>query len=90
MALSVGDIGSKQPSLHTHTHTHMHKQSAATMFVSLVLQGKLQITPRAASQRRGLPSTLTENKTTSVFGPTLVFVDVKLNSPESVFPMPFF
>lgn len=84
MALSVRDIGSKQSSLLTHTHT----QSAAKMFVSLVLLGKLQITPRAVSQRRGLPSTLTEaeQKTKQeVFWTDPHICSRQINSLKSVF-----
>lgn len=62
-------------------------QSISKMFVSLVLQGKLYITPRAVSQHRGLHSTLTktEQKTKQVF-----LTDHQINKPKSVFRMLFF
>lgn len=74
------------------THTHMHTKSVTKMFVSLVLQGKLQITPRAGSQSRGLPSTLTEieQKTKQeVFWTNPHICSCQINNPKSVFSMLF-
>lgn len=60
----------------------------ANMFVSLVLQGKLQITPLAVSQRCGLPNTLREieEKTKQeVFWTGPHICSRQINNPESMF-----
>lgn len=68
------------------THKHTLMQCEAKMFVSQVLEGKLQVSLWLVSQCCCLLSTLTErteNKTS--LGLTFTFIAVKLNNPKSPF-----